>query len=406
MCISWTEKYKPKEIGEIAAQGRALREIWTWVKKWESGKPKDNAMLFYGPPGTGKSSTANAISIEMDWDLIELNASDKRTKKEIERIAGAAGKMGSLTGGDEKRLIVLDEADNVHGNVDRGGYNAISKLIRETHNPVILIGNDRYDIPMNIRSKSKEINFRRLRASSIAKALRHIAEREGINADFKLLKELGKRSNGDLRSAINDFQAIAEGKKKLSLADLSTSDRNRDINIFKALGKLKTASNCKEAREVLWDLDINPDDTIDWIEENIPKMFRYIPDIAGAYEALARADVFLGRVNKKQIYSLWSYASDLMSAGVAISREGKAANKRFSYPTSRKLLGRSRKKRGVRDGIAAKIADKSHTSKRRAVKDHIPYLSIIFDNDGEMAGKISKQLELERAEINYLKKFP
>lgn len=402
---SWTDKYRPKKLEDVAAQGRAIKETRKWAQEWEDGTPDKKALLYYGPPGTGKSATASALAKEMGWDKIELNASDKRTKKEIERIAGSAASMGSLTGKKQKRLIILDEADNVHGTADRGGNKAISKLLKETQNPIILIGNDQYDIPGGIKRKTKKVNFRRLRKSSIAKVLRQIAKEEGIDAEEEVLQMLGDRANGDLRSAINDFQAISQGKDKVTEEDISTEKRDRKTDVFSVLGKLKKTRNAKEARETLLDFDQTPDDMIDWIEENLPKMMGNIPDLADAYEDLARADIFLGRVNRSQNYSLWKYASDLMSAGVATSRKGKAGGGRFGYPSYRKVYGRSKKKRGIRDSLAEKIKEEYHVSTGRAIKGFLPYLSTIFQNDDEAADKISKELELEEKEIDFLENY-
>lgn len=406
MAKSWTEKYRPKRLDEVAAQGRAIKEIKKWADEWDGGRPDKPALLFYGPPGTGKSATAAALAREKGWDLIELNASDTRTKNEIERIAGSAASMGTLTGGGGKRLIVLDEADNVHGTADRGGNRAISELLKKTQNPIILIGNDRYDIPKGIKRKTKEVNFRRLRKSSIAKVLRQIAKEEGIEVkDEEVLKILGDRVNGDLRSAINDFQAISEGKEEIGKEDIVTQGRDREINIFKALGKLKKTRNVQEAREALRELDETPEDTIDWIEENLPKMMGNIPDLADAYENLSRADIFLGRARRNQNYTFWKYASDLMSAGVALSRKGKPGKGRYGYPGSRKRYGRTKKQRGTRDDLAEKISEEYHVSSKRAIREFLPYLSTIFQNNGETAKKISKELELEEDEVDYLKNY-
>lgn len=405
MSESWTEKYQPETLDEVAAQGRATKKIRKWASQWGNGRPDKPALLFYGPPGNGKSAAASALAKEMNWDLIELNASDQRTRKEIERVAGSAATTGTLTGSGMKRLIVLDEADNVHGQADRGGYGAISKLISETQNPVILIGNDQYDIPRNIRRKVEKVNFRRLRKRSIAKILRKISAKEGIDTEEEALLALGERASGDLRSAINDFQAMAQGRKKLRKEDIATQERDRKIGIFKALGKLKKTRDVQEARETLWDLDQTPEDTIDWVEENLPKMMGNIPDLADAYENLARADIFLGRVRRKKNYSLWKYASDLMSAGVALSRKGKPGKGRFGYPSSRKAYGRSKKSRGTRDSLANKISEEYHVSSSRAIKDFFPYLATIFQNDDESKNKITKKLDLEKSEVSYLEDF-
>lgn len=405
MIKSWTEKYRPQKLENVAAQGRALKDVRKWAKKWKKGNPENNALLFYGPPGTGKSATAHALAEKMDWDLIEMNASNKRTKKEIEKVGGSAAKMGTLTGEKRKRLIVLDEADNVHGNADRGGNRAISSLLKETNNPVILIGNDRYDMPKSIRNKVKEVNFRRLRQSSIAKALRQIAKNEGIDVDEEVLQELGDRANGDLRSALNDFQAIAEGKEKVEKDDIATKSRDRTYDIFKVLGKLKKTRDAGEARQILMDFDETPEEAIDWIEENLPKMMGNIPDLADAYEKLARADIFLGRTRRKQDYHYWKYAADLMSAGVALAQKGKGGKGRFGYPGSRKKYGRTKKKRKIRDNLADKISENYHVSEQKAIDDFFPYLSLVFSNDKEKSKQIIKELELKDEETNYLKNF-
>ncbi len=402
---SWTDKYNPKNLEDVKAQGRAIKEIRKWADQWKTGRPKKPALLFYGPPGVGKTATAAALAKEMKWDFIELNASDQRTKKEIERIAGSAAGMGTLTGKNSKRLIVLDEADNVHGQADRGGQGAISKLLNETQNPIILIGNDQYDIPRNIQRKCEKINFRKLRESSIAKILNKIAEREDIEIDKATLKKFAEMSNGDLRSAITDFQAIARGKKKIREEDITVQERNREIGIFDALSKLKKTRNVNEARETLWDLDQTPEEAIDWIDENIPKIMSNIPDIADAYEKLSRADIFLGRVRRSQNYSLWKYASDLMSAGIALSRKGTPGKGRYSYPSYRKTYGRSKKKRNIRDNIANKISKEYHVSSNRAINDFLPYLNTIFKENSLSAENIIKELELEEEEVEYLKNF-
>lgn len=402
MSESWTDKYRPEKLGNVAAQGKAIKEIRKWAAKWEKGKPKKSALLFYGPPGIGKTATATALAKEMGWDLIELNASDQRTKKKIERIAGRAATMGSLTGKKEKRLIVLDEADNVHGKADRGGQSAISRLLKQNQNPVILIGNDQYEIPRGIKRKCKKINFRKLRKSSVIRILEKIAKREGIEVEDDVFKFLAKQADGDLRSAINDFQVATQGRKKVKVDDIATEERNKEIGIFEALGKLKKTRNASEAREALWDLDQTPEETIDWIDENIPKMMSNIPDLADAYEKLSRADIFLGRVRRKQNYSLWKYASDLMSAGVSLSQKGSPGKGRYSYPSYRRTYGRSKKKRKIRDNIAKKIAEECHVSKNRAINDFLPYFGKIFQKNKEKAEGIKKQLELEDEEAEYL----
>ncbi len=376
-----------------------------WAEKWKSGKPQKPALLLYGPPGTGKSSAATALAGELGWDLIELNASDKRTLKEINRIAGSAATTGTLTGAGGKRLIVLDEADNVHGAADRGGHSAIAKLLGQTLNPIVLIANDRYKIPGGTRQKCLELNFRRLTKRSIASALDRICEAERVKADPKALEAIAELAGNDLRSAINDLQALATGRKELRAEDVVSSKRDRELNIFQAIDELLRAKTCQDARQVLWDLDRSPDDAIGWIDENIPRMLTEPADLAHVYEMLSRADIFLGRVRRRRVYGMWKYAADLMGAGVAMSHEGKLKYSRIQPPSSGMMYRWTGRKRKLRDGVAGKIAENCHTSKREARKHYLPYLAVIFKNDEQSAGRITEQLELEPDEVGFLREF-
>jgi replication factor C large subunit len=376
-----------------------------WAEEWKERKPKKTALLLYGPPGIGKSAAATALAGELGWDLIELNASDKRTLKEIKRIAGSAATTGTLTGGEGKRLIILDEADNVHGTVDRGGYSAISKLLEETQNPIVLIANNRYEVPSKIRRNCVELNFRRLTKKSIVGALDHISKAEKINVDPEALELIAENAGSDLRSAINDLQAMTTGRKELKVEDVTSGRRDRELNIFQAIEELLHVKNCQDARKVLWALDRPPDDAIDWIDENIPRMLVEPVDLAHVYEMLSRADIFLGRIRRRQAYGMWRYATSLMSAGVALSRKGNVKYHRFQPPSSGMMYRRTGRKRKWRDSLAGKVARYCHTSSKEARKHYIPYLAVIFRKDKKVAERIAEQLELEDDEVGFLKEF-
>ncbi len=405
MTQPWTEKYHPQTLKEIAGQDKTIVSMAEWAAKWQTGKPVKTGLLLYGPPGTGKSSAATALAKDMDWDIIELNASDKRTAKEIERIAGGASTSATLMGASRKRLIVMDEADNIHGNADRGGHPAVTKLLSQTLNPIILIANDKYKIPAGTRQKCLELNFRRLTKQSIVKVLSRVCEAEGIDADPLALNSIAELAENDLRSAINDLQAIAAGRKKLGAEDIVPNKRDRELNIFDAINDLLRAKTCQEARQILWDLDKSPEDAISWIDENIPRMLAEPADLAQVYEMLSRADIFLGRARRKNVYGMWSYASDLMSAGVSMSQEGQRKYTRIQVPSVGMMFRWTGTKRKLRDGVTGKIAKYCHTSKSEARKHYLPYFATIFRNNKDSASDITERLELEDTEVEFLREF-
>jgi replication factor C large subunit len=102
----------------------------------------------------------------------QLNASDQRTKDVILKVAGVSSVTGSLTGAARK-LILLDEADNLHGTADRGGARAILDVIKSARQPIILVANDLFGIPSEIRSRCEPVQFRALPAGSLVPRLRY-----------------------------------------------------------------------------------------------------------------------------------------------------------------------------------------------------------------------------------------
>ncbi|RLF94000.1 replication factor C large subunit, partial [Thermococci archaeon] len=112
----FVEKYRPKKFSDIAGQKSALKELISWINTWGTDK---KACLLYGPPGNGKTTSVYVLADEMNLEIIEMNASDKRNAEAIEKIVGNASQTYSLDG--RKRIIVLDEADNIYGSVDKGG---------------------------------------------------------------------------------------------------------------------------------------------------------------------------------------------------------------------------------------------------------------------------------------------
>ncbi|TKX76381.1 AAA family ATPase, partial [Halorubrum sp. SD626R] len=170
----------------------------------------------HGSPGVGKTSAAHALANDMGWETVELNASDQRTADVIERFAGRAARNATLggsaagggaAGGDtaSRQLVVLDEADNIHGNYDRGGASAITELVKESGQPIVLIANDYYDMSRGLRNATQEIEFRDVSARSIVPVLRDICRKEAIEFESDALSEIAERNRGDLRGAVNDL---------------------------------------------------------------------------------------------------------------------------------------------------------------------------------------------------------
>lgn len=369
----WTEVHRPTSLAEIRGNDSAREDLREWAETWTDHR---EAIILHGSPGVGKTSAAHALASEMGWEVIELNASDQRTADAIDRIAGEAAKSGTLSGGEAgRKLIILDEADDLHGNADRGGTGAITSLVKSANQPIVLIANEYYEMSQGLRGACRDIEFRDIATRSIIPVLRDICRKEEIEYEDAALQSIAEQNEGDLRGAIKDLQAAADSTATVTTETIATAERDRTEGVFPFLDSLLKEADAETALRSSYDVDETPDDLINWIEENIPK--EYTPtELADGYDALATADVWLGRVRATQDYSYWRYATDAMTAGVAASRETeKSGWTRYSPPSYWRKLGSSRSTRDKRDRVAKSIADQSGVSIGIARREILPYLS-------------------------------
>jgi len=402
--FAWAVKYKPKSLTEIIGNADAIEKLVDWVKSWERGIPKKRAAFLYGPPGVGKTVTVEALAHDYDMEFVEKNASDHRTEEAINRFAGLASQYGSLFG--EKRIILLDELDGLTGTSDRGGVKAITDVVRSAQCPIILIANSAYDPRFsNLRIYCLLIEFKRPPAGEVAKRLKLVSEDEGIQTDEAVLKFIAQRSEGDVRSAVNDLQALGQGKKKLTYEDVSwLSCRDRQDSIFNVLRMILYGKTCAIAKQAANMVDMDTDMLFEWIYENVPAHLTDPHDLADAMDALSIADVYRGRIRATQDWGFMRYVTDYMTAGVALARKNTKTSGwiPFKFPERIQMLSRSRAERAMKFSIGAKVKRKSHISAIRASSEIIPYLKIIFKNNAEMAAGLAKWLDLDLEMVGYL----
>ena len=397
----WTDKYRPKTLKEILGNNKEKKIIESWIENWKKGEAQQ-PILLVGPPGIGKTTFAQAIAGEFS-EYIELNASDKRSQDVIKRTIGESSSSKSLFG-DEYKLIIMDEVDGIHGTNDRGGVRAIGEIIKTSKHPLILIANDFYSKRLqSIKPKCQVIKMAKIRGPTINKMLKNIAKKEGIEYDKEALKLLSKKANGDIRSAINTFQAIADTSHELTMEDVETvttkDDRSTIIDGVMATLKSKNPKHVKDALRV----DEEPTLVMEYIAENVAREYTNKNEIKKAYENLSNADLYFGRAQRSRNYGYWKYATDFMGIGVSSSK--RETYKKFTpikSPTVFTLMGRNRGKRNLRDGIAEKMSEKMHISNSVAIS-MFPYLEIMFQND-ELAWEISDFLDLEKDEIKRFRK--
>ena len=139
--LPWVEKYRPEIYEDFVGNIEAVRELESWLKTWNQQRKK--VALLAGPAGVGKTSVVYYLIKKYNFEYVEVNASDKRNKKAVEFLEGKSSTEGTvLQGAKVKKLVLVDEADGLFGNADRGGGSALAKAVQKTRIPIICTAND------------------------------------------------------------------------------------------------------------------------------------------------------------------------------------------------------------------------------------------------------------------------
>ena len=204
--IPWVEKYRPKNFDDIVLDG-TNRIIFNNILS--TGYFPN--LMFYGPPGTGKTTTIMNLITEYNTkynphskgSVIHLNASDERGIDIIRNQIYQFVKTNSFFSKGIK-FVILDEVDYMTKNAQH----ALKYLLQSS------TFNVRYCLICNYISKVDEslkheficIRFNQLPTESIHNFINEIITSENLNISLKMIEQIQKMYNSDIRSMINFIQ--------------------------------------------------------------------------------------------------------------------------------------------------------------------------------------------------------
>ncbi len=380
----WVEKYRPRRLSEVVNQEEAKKALLDWINGWEKGKPSKKAVMLVGPPGIGKTTLAYALANEKGYEVLELNASDVRTGERIRQLVGSSMKMGSLFG-FRGRIILFDEVDGLNVREDKGGLAAIVELIRESTWPIIMTANNPWDPKFReLRDEAEVIQLKPLDEDDIMAILRKICNNEGIKCEEDALKLIAQSSGGDVRAAINDLQAAAEGKKVLTKDDVTVTERAHQFDMFKILDKVFHARRFDEARSVTFLPSFDWESYYPWALDNVPSVYAKSTDaVNDALNNLSLSDVVRGRIAKTQEWELMPYMLELMTAGVALVRNKPPLARfvRLSFPERIRMMARTKETRQLRDALINRLRIELHISSSEVSLYYMPLLRLMATSD-------------------------
>jgi replication factor C large subunit len=234
-------------------------------------------------------------------NLVQLNASDKRTKGMLLERLQEALLSTSLFG--EKSLIFLDEVDGLAGRADYGAVEFIRDSVKKSQNPIVMAANNpESDEVRKLSSASVVLLFVRPPDNQVADYLRKVALKESFGISNEMVERVARSANGDIRAALNSMQSGVPVSKDEEMT------ATQAINTF-----LGSVSN-EEALKALRGYPGQPREKIRDLYTTIVRSRIHPERKAEALDCLSRSDMILGRMLRGGDWRLLRYLDPLLAS--------------------------------------------------------------------------------------------
>lgn len=284
----WIQKYKPKKINDLVTNVTAVKNIQSWLLKFDgekqeymnnkvnkkartnkknenrkNGEPKiepyKSCMIATGGHGNGKTCSVDIILKEMNYEICYLDIKKNKICKDINTIitqSMISQNILSLMISEEKKknVIVVDNLESITSSTEKASILNLQRMNDiHWHCPIIFISNNRHNkLLSDIKKASYEVKFFPPYLSDLATITRNIAKKESILFENSfVVDKIVVHCQGDIRQLIFTLYNIKynyDNKKitnKLLREYFDTSNvRDIDIDLYKATNKLfKTYKN-------------------------------------------------------------------------------------------------------------------------------------------------------------------
>ncbi|KAK9723346.1 ATPase family associated with various cellular activities (AAA) [Popillia japonica] len=256
----WTEKYKANSFEDLIGNQNSSMELKKWLQRWVEisenrstilkrrnssgsefegdstscdGPTAGNVVIIHGPHGSGKTMTIYALCNELGINVLELNASSRRTGKRLMQELQEATQshqvrkddivdmttffkptkkkkldcITNLTKPNSKICLLLVEDVDIVFEQDDGFLSALLQLLATSKRPIILNATDISSPNLQkILSQNQVIKFSALSPKVMTIWIQILCLLEGCYIHKDSLSKLLEWNKGDLRKTLLQLQ--------------------------------------------------------------------------------------------------------------------------------------------------------------------------------------------------------
>ncbi|MDO8057079.1 MAG: replication factor C large subunit [Candidatus Hermodarchaeota archaeon] len=403
----WVEKYAPQKIQDLIGNSAVISKVSDWVANWPRSIVRNRrALILHGPPGVGKTVAVYTIARELGFEVSEINATVKRSKKMMNELLKNTTMMTTLTQ-KKGRLVLVDELAGLSGRSDRGAASALKDYIPTTRVPMVLVTTDISDSKIRpLLQLCTNFEFEPLITSEITELLTRICQQEKLEFEESALQTLATFSRGDLRAAINDLQSVRKTRQVITNASVIEFLKKRDriIDLNETLNQIFYADSWNQAIFAANQTDVYPDELIRWVSNNVPLVFRDLKQQVKAFELLSKASIFSRRIQRTQNWRLLPYSKELMCITGSLTQGIPTPTPpKYQFPEWIRQMGFSRSKRQKRLLIGQLLSPTVHLSARKAYQEYLLILKSLLENTATK-DTVTADLELSDELVQFILK--